>query len=120
MKRGIIYLWILVLLGGMLPLQAQTKFGLKGGLNVTSVHLNSDILKADNVTGFQIGPMMETMIPVLGLGFDAAILYAQKGMDLKSGTGVTDQVKTSYLNVPFTLGETVCSRRSLFRFPDRR
>lgn len=103
MKRGIIYLWILVLLGGMLPLQAQTKFGLKGGLNVTSVHLNSDILKADNVTGFQIGPMMETMIPVLGLGFDAAILYAQKGMDLKSGTGVTDQVKTSYLNVPVNL-----------------
>lgn len=103
MKRSIIYLWILVLVGGILPLQAQTKFGVKGGLNVTSVHLNSDILKADNVTGFQIGPMMETMIPVLGLGFDAAILYAQKGMDLKSGTGVTDQVKTSYLNVPVNL-----------------
>ncbi len=98
MKRIIICL-LSVLLGGMAHLEAQIKFGVKGGLNISSVHLNSDILEADNVTGFQIGPMMETMIPFFGLGFDAAILYAQKGMALNSG----ESVKTSYLDVPINL-----------------
>ena len=48
------------------PAKSQLKFGVKGGLNISSVHLNSDILKADNVTGFQIGPMIETTIPLIG------------------------------------------------------
>ena len=64
------------------PAKSQLKFGVKGGLNISSVHMNSDILKADNVTGFQIGPMIETTIPLIGIGLDAAILYSQKGVDM--------------------------------------
>ena len=79
------------------------KFGVKGGLNISSVHLNSDILKADNVTGFQIGPMIETTIPLIGVGLDAAILYSQKGMDVKSETGTSTNVKTDYIDVPVNL-----------------
>ena len=44
-----------------LPANAQLKFGIKGGVNISSVHFNSDVLKADNVTGFQVGPMIETL-----------------------------------------------------------
>lgn len=82
------------------PAKSQLKFGVKGGLNISSVHLNSDILKADNVTGFQIGPMIETTIPLIGVGLDAAILYSQKGMDVKSETGTSTNVKTDYIDVP--------------------
>lgn len=82
------------------PASAQLKFGVKGGLNISSVHFSSDLLKADNVTGFQIGPMIETTIPLIGVGLDAAILYSQKGMDMKSGTGISTSVKTDYIDVP--------------------
>ena len=85
------------------PVKSQLKFGVKGGLNISSVHLNSDILKEDNVTGFQIGPMIETTIPLIGVGLDAAILYSQKGMDVKSGTGTSTNVKTDYIDVPVNL-----------------
>ena len=85
------------------PAKSQFKFGVKGGLNISSVHLNSDILKADNVTGFQIGPMIETTIPLIGVGLDAAILYSQKGMDVKSETGTSTNVKTDYIDVPVNL-----------------
>ena len=85
------------------PAKSQLKFGVKGGLNISSVHLNSDSLKADNVTGFQIGPMIETTIPLIGVGLDAAILYSQKGMDVKSGTGTSTNVKTDYIDVPVNL-----------------
>ena len=85
------------------PAKSQLKFGVTGGLNISSVHLNSDILKADNVTGFQIGPMIETTIPLIGVGLDAAILYSQKGMDVKSETGTSTNVKTDYIDVPVNL-----------------
>ena len=85
------------------PAKSQLKFGVKGGLNISSVHLNSDILKADNVTGFQIGPMIVTTIPLIGVGLDAAILYSQKGMDVKSETGTSTNVKTDYIDVPVNL-----------------
>ena len=85
------------------PAKSQLKFGVKGGLNISSVHLNSDILKADNVTGFQIGPMIETTIPLIGVGLDAAILYSQKGMDVKSETGTSTNVKTDYIDVPVNM-----------------
>ena len=86
------------------PAKSQLKFGVKGGLNISSVHLNSDILKADNVTGFQIGPMIETTIPLIGIGLDAAILYSQKGVDMKTeGTVTSTSMKTDYLDIPVNL-----------------
>lgn len=85
------------------PAKSQLKFGVKGGLNISSVHLNSDLVKADNVTGFQIGPMIETTIPLVGIGLDAAILYSQKGMDMKTDIGTTTNVKTDYLDIPVNL-----------------
>lgn len=39
-----------------LPLSAQVKFGLKGGLNVTDMSLSSEVFDASNRTGFFIGP----------------------------------------------------------------
>lgn len=80
------------------PASAQLKFGVRGGANISSMHFNSDLLKADNVTGFQIGPMMELMAPYVGLGFDAAILYSQKGMEVEG-----ESVKTDYIDVPVNL-----------------
>ena len=86
------------------PAKSQLKFGVKGGLNISSVHMNSDILKADNVTGFQIGPMIETTIPLMGIGLDAAILYSQKGVDMKTeGTVTSTSMKTDYLDIPVNL-----------------
>lgn len=86
------------------PASAQLKFGVKGGLNISSVHFSSDLLKADNVTGFQIGPMIETTIPLIGVGLDAAILYSQKGMDLKTRASASStSMKTDYIDVPVNL-----------------
>lgn len=81
-----------------LPAQAQLRFGVKGGVNISSVHFNSDLLDASNVTGFQIGPMIETSLPLVGVGVDAAILYSQKGMGIGS-----EEIKTDYIDVPVNL-----------------
>lgn len=96
-------LWICLLLIGLAwPMQAQLKFGVKGGLNVSSVHFDKEVFDADNVTGFHVGPLVEIMVPVLGLGMDAAVLYSQKGMEYVE-SGVKTEVKTDYLDVPVNL-----------------
>lgn len=62
-----------------LPAQAQLKFGLKGGLNISKVTFSASDINSDNRTGFFIGPMAEFTIPVIGVGIDAAALYTQSG-----------------------------------------
>ncbi len=76
---------------------------MKGGLNISSVHLNKDILKTDNVTGFQIGPMMEATVPLIGVGMDIAVLYSQKGTGVALTDGVSADVNTDYIDVPLNL-----------------
>ena len=89
----------LLLIGLTWPMQAQLKFGVKGGLNVSSVHFDKEVFDADNVTGFHVGPFVEMMVPGLGLGVDAAFLYSQKGMEYVE-SGVKTEIKTDYLDVP--------------------
>lgn len=101
-KKIIAFLCAMAFLAVAIPARAQLRFGVKGGLNITSVHFDSDLLKSDNVTGFHIGPMIEATMPLLGFGFDAALLYSQKGME-SSSSGVKTTMKTSYIDVPVNL-----------------
>lgn len=99
MKR--VYLLILVLVAWMaIPAQAQFKWGIKGGANISSIHFSDlpETFSTDNLTGFHIGPTIELMAPLVGLGFDASILYSQTGMEIGTQT-----VKSDYLNIPVNL-----------------
>ncbi|MDR2809213.1 MAG: PorT family protein [Tannerellaceae bacterium] len=78
--------------------QAQLHFGIKGGLNISSVKFSEDFLNAENVTGFHIGPLVELMIPYTGIGFDAAILYSQKGLYTQR-----ENISTDYIDIPVNL-----------------
>lgn len=95
--NGLLLLFVMSLC--ILPANAQIRFGVKGGLNINSVHLNKKLFHTENTTGFNIGPMVEMMVPVAGLGVDAAILYSQKGMGLKEGK----DIKNDYLDIPVNL-----------------
>ena len=54
---GLVFAALLFL--GIGQVSAQVRLGVKGGLNIASVHFSTDVLQSDNVTGFQIGPMIE-------------------------------------------------------------
>ena len=99
MKR--VYLLILALVAWMaVPAQAQFKWGIKGGANISSIHFTNlpENFSTENLTGFHIGPTIELMAPLVGLGFDASILYSQTGMEIGTQT-----VKSDYLNIPVNL-----------------
>ena len=101
--------------------QAQVKFGLKGGLNVTDMSLNSEVFDADNQTGFFIGPTVKFTLPIVGLGIDASALYDQRDAKVKvedDGSSVESKIKNQSINIPINLryGVGLGSTASLFLF----
>ncbi len=82
---------------------AQVKFGLKGGLNVTSMSFSSDLLAANNRTGFFIGPTVLFTLPIVGLGIDASALYDQREAELKYEGRDPETFKTQSINIPINL-----------------
>ena len=85
--------------------QAQVKFGLKGGLNVTSMSLNSEVFNADNQTGFFIGPTVKFTLPIVGLGLDLSALYDQREAEVSlDGNDVPDsKLKAKAINIPLNV-----------------
>ena len=86
-----------------IPSQAQIKFGVKGGLNVTKMSVSSDVYSADNNNGFFIGPTVKFTLPSVGLGIDAAALYDQRKGSLVSRNDKSEDVKFKSINVPVNL-----------------
>ncbi len=81
-----------------LTASAQFDFGLKGGLNVTNMSLSTDVLNSSNRTGFYIGPTVKFVAPLIGIGFDAAVLY-----DQREGKVSETSMKQQQIAVPVNL-----------------
>lgn len=80
---------------------AGINFGLKGGLNVTSMSLDSKVFDASNRAGFFIGPTLKFTLPIVGLGIDASALYDQREAKLTVADAKTkESVKTQAINIP--------------------
>jgi hypothetical protein len=63
--------------------QAQISWGVKGGFNLLALDVNAgrSNLQSENLTGFQLGPMINFTVPLAGinLDMDAALLYSHNG-----------------------------------------
>ena len=67
MKRFLGILFVISMLFAI-PAQAQFRFGVKAGTNLTETPSDLKNLDADGMTGFFVGPMATFTIPVIGLG----------------------------------------------------
>ena len=99
---------MLVAFGLSFPMQsaAQLKFGLKGGLNVTTMSLKSEVFDASNRAGFFIGPTIKFTLPIVGLGVDMAALYDQREFEVSANsqkTTVSTVLKQKQMEVPINL-----------------
>lgn len=90
---------LVVLLATMtVAAQAQVKFGVKGGLNITSMKFDQSVVDKSNQAGFFIGPTVKFTLPVVGLGIDAAALYDQRSAKVYDET-----VKQQSIQIPVNL-----------------
>lgn len=92
---------LVVLLATMtVAAQAQVKFGVKGGLNLTNMKFDNSVTNKSNQTGFFIGPTLNFTLPVVGLGIDASALYDQRSAKID---GSEDKLKQQSIQVPINL-----------------
>jgi hypothetical protein len=101
-----------------MPSQAQIKFGLQGGLNLTNVSdFSFDKAGIENAVsnkaGFFIGPTVKFTLPVVGLGIDAAALYDQREAKTNDGT-----IKSQSIQIPVNVryGFGIGSLAEIFAF----
>ena len=109
MVRKVLLLALLAFALGGLEAGAQLKLGVKGGMNLTDMRLNSKVLERDNRRGFFFGPTLKLAIPMLPLGFDIAALYDQRETNIDDGTqtwGITTKQVAVPINARLSFGSS--------------
>jgi len=109
MRKHLLFLFTLLIVSGFTA-QAQLKFGLKAGLNMSKISYSGNKTAEDwynsnveNLTGFQVGPMVEFTVPIIGIGGDAAVLYSQDGFKINAKDALAGSYKMNNLEVPINL-----------------
>ncbi len=101
---------LLLAVGMAMPAQAQLlKWGIKGGVNMSKPSFSKNKYRSENFTGFYFGPMVETTIPLIGLGVDGALLFSQRGIkidDSNVNAITTETVKQNGVDIPVNLKYT--------------
>lgn len=83
------------------PADAQVKFGLKGGFNVSNMSLSQEVLETSNRMGFFVGPTVKVTLPLTGLSFDLSALYNQSDSKLADDKSVKEKtVSSKYVDIP--------------------
>lgn len=109
-----LFLALAFVLAIAIPASAQFRFGLKAGATINKLSFDKDVLNSDNRTGFTGGVMMEFTAPLIGVGMDASILYANRSIDFVDENGESDHKTRSYIDIPlnfkYKLGLPVVSK----------
>lgn len=83
-------------------LRADTRLGIKAGVNLANPSFSLNTIQTSNFTGYQVGPILEFTLPIIGLGMDAAVLYSQQGLKFQFNNGDFNE-RQSTLDVPVNL-----------------
>lgn len=88
---------------------SQFRFGIKAGVNLNQLHV-SDLksnFDQDNGCGFTGGIMTEFTVPVVGLCFDASLMYthmsATTSFDDNTGNSVGEATAKNFFNIPVNI-----------------
>ena len=106
MKKQIKFLVVIaaiVISGLSMKADAQFRFGLRAGVNVSTLHFNNSIFDSSNRAGFTGGIITEFTMPVVGIGFDASLMYVRRNQPWFEENIATEKVGRDYIDLPINL-----------------
>ena len=113
MKKLVVVLMMAMLM--ISPANAQVRLGIKGGMNLSKLTFDKDVVSSNNRAGFFVGPIFYVDLPFLpGFGFDLAAIYDRKGTTM---TAVIDDQKyekkgyVQFLDVPIDVNYKISFTR---------
>lgn len=85
----------------------QVKFGVKGGVNLSTLSFENHDYDVHNKVGFFVGPTAKMSLPVKGLGLDASVLYDQRSgeafLQIAGGQNYWTTIKRHHITVPINI-----------------
>ncbi len=85
---------------------SQTRFGVKGGLNFTTMsNISSNVNETwKNQTGYQLGVALQFKVPLIGLAIQPELLYST--VETRESSDADKSLKLDYVTLPinFELG----------------
>lgn len=96
---------VVALVGIAAAAKSDIRFGIKAGLDVTSLHFSEKTFDADNRAGFTAGIMGEFTVPVIGIGCDLSVMYVRRNsrwMEDQFGDESIN-MKNDYIEIPLNL-----------------
>ena len=113
MKKLVVVLMMALLM--ISPANAQVRLGIKGGMNLSKLTFDKDVVSSNNRAGFFVGPIFYVDLPfLLGFCFDLAAIYDRKGTTM---TAVIDDQKyekkgyVQFLDVPIDINYKISFTR---------
>ncbi len=94
-KNTIILICALYAIALNVDAQSSIKFGIMGGMNVSEMRFDKEIINKDNNAGFFVGGLVDLNLPILGLSLDGAVLYDQQ----KTGAGTSEET-LKFVEIP--------------------
>ena len=93
----------------------EFKFGVRGGVNLSTLSFENHNYTVHNKVGFFVGPTAKMSLPVKGLGFDASVLYDQRSGEaiaemLMGGRVYWTTVKRQHITVPINVRYDIGTR----------
>ncbi len=83
MKKSYLLIVLSAILLFPMAAQAQLQFGVRGGANFSNFKF--DDYKTNRAAGWFVGPTCEFLLPIVGLGLDASMLYSQEQTEIYDG-----------------------------------
>lgn len=83
---------------------AQFKWGIKAGANITEMSTSGAVLDASNRTGFYVGPTCKFTLPIVGLGLDLSAVYDQREAKISTdGSNESETVSRKTIAIPLNV-----------------
>lgn len=81
---------------------SQIRLGLRGEVGLNKASFSKDVVKVENLNSFKLGPTVELMLPGMGFGVEASVLYNNNKMNVTNleGTNSTIEVTNHYIDIP--------------------
>lgn len=95
MKKRILI--AILVMAAALPITAQVRLGIRGGVTVGKLHFDREVLNSDNRVGYTGGLVLDLNIPVVGLGAEVSAMYTRRNNRLTDGDRI---YKRHYLEIP--------------------
>jgi opacity protein-like surface antigen len=104
MKTNKLFLTGLIFLMIGSSASAQLRFGLRGEMGVNKPSLKKGLFSVENMNAFKVGPTMEFIVPLIGIGVEGSLLYSNEKMNVNDEKEILiKEISSHYIDVPVNL-----------------